>query len=317
MAWITVVLFMLPVVTALGITPARTTLVFDHLEGKEFKEYSGEFWVVNRGQTFTLTVAVEGELAPYIELNTTEIYFQEDESALPVRFTMKVPKNLPPGESTSNIILEQDLEQYNPAAISAKVVLRHKISIIGSYPDKYVNVKIKSREDRDTVKFIAEVKNVGKENINQVKTTFYVYDQEQKQYALETETSPLNINENKVLTSELNRSLLGLGEFEVLAVTKYDGEQQESRSTMVLSQPMIDTEISEKRIGAEEQFDTADLKSSEPLTGKATTEPKKEYLLTSTWFWILVGMILTITAGYIIYRYVHRNEYEGGDEGPI
>ena len=49
-----------------------------------------------------------------------------------------------------------------------------------------------------------------------------------------------------------------------------------------------------------------------PLTGAATTEKQESSGLT-TFLWVLAGMFLGAAGFYVLWRYKHRKEYEGGE----
>ncbi len=400
--WVLVSLVLLSqFAVAIGIRPAKTTMISD-----DSRDFSGQFWVVNNEQRqFTATVTVDGEMARYVKLHTAELRFRDDDEALPVDFEVHLPEIVPPGTSTANIVIEEVLEEESPNTISSKIVLKHKIVVQGPYPDKYINAKLNFHDQGDTIEFVSEVQNLGRQDIQEVKTAFYVNDKKQEPHLLETEPTSLKTEENKLLKATLDKDFFERGEFEVSAVTTYDDQKAELVKTLVVGQPDIDItyfdnyfvankinqytldllnqwnkELKHVFVEVEVQKDNQkvdefktksvdipgsmmeriqdyfdarernpgkygfDLKlnfwnigrmdqkkyhyDSELLTneeynsvgaaasqGKDIQRPDSGSPLTTMILWILAGSILGAVALFALWRYMHREEYEGGDQG--
>ncbi len=235
-AWMLVLLLTLQIVMAIGIRPAKTTLISEN-----GRDYSEKFWIVNNeGREFQVDIYVEGEMGGYVTIKEPTLSFRSDDEAKIVEFDVRLPENVPPGLSTANIIVEEKLTGASSNIISSKIMLKHKIIVEGPYPDKYIKAKLNFHEQSDTIKFVSEVENLGKLDISQIKTTFYVNDKEQQQQILETETTALQKKENKLLSAEIARDVFELGEFEVSAVTKYDDQQVEVIQKLLVGRPEVD-----------------------------------------------------------------------------
>lgn len=221
---------------ALGVRPAQTTIISD-----ESKTGIVEIWVVNNDQReFTVKVYLEGEMSQYITLETEELAFRADDDAKPIRFIANLPDSVPPGVSTANVVIEEGLPSLDANVISSKVVLKHKVVVQGPYPDLYLKPKLNFHDRGEYIEFVSEVKNLGKKDIQQVQTKFYVNDKQQQAHTLETETTSLQTKENKLLTSWLEKDLFELGEFEVSAVTTYDGQTVEMIKSLLVGRPEVD-----------------------------------------------------------------------------
>ncbi|MFH0840974.1 MAG: hypothetical protein V1865_03290 [bacterium] len=226
-------------ILAIGIRPAKTSL---HTEGGGL-EYEGEFWVVNmEGKEFTANIYVDGEMAQYVKVEEKEISFTEDDEAKQIKFKVKIPEtvSVPPGTSTANVVVEEILSSNEPNVISSIIVIKHKIIIEGPYPDKYIITKLNFQDQGDTVEFVSEVENLGKKDIGQVQTKFYVNDKKQNPVVKETETTDLKKSENKLLKTTLKKDLFELGEFEVSALTTYDDQKVEIVKKLVVGKPGVD-----------------------------------------------------------------------------
>lgn len=231
-----VLLLVLPLAAAVGVRPAYTNLI-----SEQTPAYSGKIWVVNNDHlAFSTKIYVDGEMGQYVQLKNTELTFRDDDEALPIEFEVNLPVEVPAGTSLAVIVIEQALEAGEENVISSKVVLKHKINIQGPYPKKYVQTKLNFREEGDKVVMVSEVENMGKENLNNVSTTFYVNNKEQVPIQAETSSTKLNTNENKLLTASVEKKHFSYGEFIVSAVTKYDDQKVEISKKMVLGKPTID-----------------------------------------------------------------------------
>lgn len=244
LAWSIVFLLLLllvPQVMAIGIRPAKTTI-----ESETVKDTTGTFWVVNNDQlSFSASVYLEGELASSVTLLTKELVFREDVDALPVQFEVHLPSQIPPGTSTANIVVEQNFES-SAEGVSSRLVLKHKILALGPYPDKYATVKVNFHESGDRIEFVSEVENIGKLDIGNVKTQFYVNDRKQEQQTLETEGTALKTKENKLLKATLPKSSFDNGEYEVSSVTTYDDQQVEVIKNLVIGAPDVEVAYFDK-----------------------------------------------------------------------
>ncbi len=230
-----VFLLTLNLVTALGIQPAKTTIIFE-----QSPPYSGQFWVINEeGREFNVKLYTQGDLASYIKLKSSELSFSGERSKL-VEWEANLPAQIPPGISIAEIVIEEEINHQNPEIISSKLLLKHKVIIQGEYPDKYVDVKVNFQESSDKISLISEVENKGKQDLGSVQTTFYVKDKDQQEHVLETTDQPLKKTENKLFSAEINKTFFGKGEFTVSARTQYDDLEVELVKEMRLGQPEVD-----------------------------------------------------------------------------
>ncbi|MDP3733934.1 MAG: hypothetical protein Q8R37_01780 [Nanoarchaeota archaeon] len=237
--WLLALLLIVNVVLALGIRPVKTMIISDDLKTETVE---GKLWVVNTDrQEFTATVSVEGEMAEYVKLNTKELKFREDDDALAVDFSVTLPEEVPPGTSTADIIIQQTMDVPDgETVISSQIVLKHKIIIEGPYPDKYVVASLNFFENKDKIRLVSQVENRGKTDIGKIKTKFYVNDKQQKQQVVETAETDLKQKENKLLDVQIDKDLFERGEFEVSAVTTFDGQTTEVIKNLIVGRPDID-----------------------------------------------------------------------------
>ncbi len=242
--WILIFLVAIQLASAIGIRPARTNIAVDDHNEDNIK-IDGRLWVVNNNQReLAINIYVEGEMAEFVKLKTPEkkLSFRPEDEAKEVEFEVSFKKDkIPPGTSTANIVIEERFEGSSPNTISSKLVLKHKINIIGPYPDLYIEGVINFHEKNDRIELVAEVKNLGKKDIKEVQTTFYVNDKEQKEHELETPTASLGTKETTLLTTTIEKDHFeNSGQYEVSAITKYDDQTLELYKTLLIGKPEVD-----------------------------------------------------------------------------
>ncbi len=232
---------LMPSAAALGIRPAKTTILAEETLAEGNPPITGQFWVVNDEQRqFTMDVSVDGELVPYVTLHTKELSFRPDDAALPVLFEIHLPSSVPPGTSTANIAVMEVLESSSPNTISSVIVLKHRLIVQGEYPDKYVEAALNFYDSGKDIQLVSEIRNLGKENIGRLYTTFYVNDRQQQAHTLTTEESTLKTQETARLQTALGKDLFEQGEFDVSAITTYDDQQIELTKTLLVGQPEVE-----------------------------------------------------------------------------
>ena len=55
------------------------------------------------------------------------------------------------------------------------LIIKHKIIILGPYPEKYITAKLNFQEQDNVVEFVSEVNNLGQKDINDLQTTYQSY----------------------------------------------------------------------------------------------------------------------------------------------
>ncbi len=220
----------------LGIRPAKT-----EMESDTQKSFDGEFWVVNNDYVEgRVKISVDGEMAKYVTLQDKELFFRNDDDAKTVHFSVKFPNVVPAGISAAEIIVEGSAGGQDGMSVASKIILKHKIRIIGPYPDKYIKTNLNFQEREDGIDLITEVNNLGKEKINNVYTTYYINDKEQKTHVLTTNQKSMDTKEITLLQTKIDKDFFEQGEYEVSAVTYFDDQTMEVTKTLVMGKPEVD-----------------------------------------------------------------------------
>lgn len=225
--------------SALGIMPART-FVESETDSGSVTEYEGNFWIVNNdAQKIEVKVYADGPLQDYIKIDTPSVNLTPQEENRLVKYKINIP-DLPPGEHENFLVVEQQVSSLENGAIPSRVRLKHKLTVMGPYPDKFVTTNIRYLEEDEDVSLTAEVINKGKQDIGSVKTTFYVNDYEDEKAVVETGEETLKTSERKLLRTKVGKDVLEKGEFEIRAVTLYDDLESEIVTTMKVGRPEVD-----------------------------------------------------------------------------
>lgn len=242
--WILMLLIVIQLVAAIGVRPARTTVAVDEYEGNDIK-IDGKLWIVNNNQgEFTVDVYEDGEMAEFVKIKTNpkRLTFRPEDEAKEVEFEIKFKKeDIPPGTSTAFLVVEERFGDPEDNTFSSRLLLKHKITFTGPYPDLYLEGSLNFHEKGDEVELVAEVKNLGKKDIQEVQTTFYVNDKAQKQHELETPAENLKTKETKLLKTTIEKdNFNAAGQYEVSAITKYDDQTLELYKTLLIGKPEVD-----------------------------------------------------------------------------
>lgn len=242
--WILVFLAVVQIATAIGVRPARTNIAIDDYAENNIK-IDGKLWVVNNGQReFTVDVYEDGEMAKLVKIKTDpkKITFRPEDDAKEVEFEIKFKKDeIPPGTSTAFIVIEERSGDAEANAVSSKILLKHKINFIGPYPPLYLEGSLNFHERDGEIELVAEVKNLGTEDIKEVQAKFYVNDKKQEEHEIETEAASLKTKETKLLTATIDKdNFNAAGQYEVSAITKYDDQILELYKTLLIGKPEVD-----------------------------------------------------------------------------
>jgi len=236
--WGIVLLIVIEGVLGLGLRPAKTTISFE-----PDLERTYQFKIVNNDhKDLDVDVEVEGELADYLELPTKTAHLDKDQELLYFDFKIKLPKELSPGGVEGRIIITEKLEEVEVSGnvFNARLKVAHKVIVNVPYPEKYLDAEIEYEEKPESIDLKLSAKNLGREDIGALKTTFEVYDDDKKLISAETSEESLEANENKVLSASIDKSKVKYGEFNILASIFYDNYWLELEKKLVMGRPEIE-----------------------------------------------------------------------------
>ena len=132
-------LIITPKASAIGMSPAATTLDFT----TEEKTYS--FSIINsENKEFEIVIYVQGELAKYITLSHTSDRFRTDEESKEYQFSLKLPNNLDPGTRIGEIVVMEvpSSSEKTGTNLNARIALVHQVHVNVPYPVSYTHLTL-------------------------------------------------------------------------------------------------------------------------------------------------------------------------------
>jgi hypothetical protein len=217
-------LILIPNISALGITPGRTTVDFSPNLEREI-----EFTLLNsEKKDMNVAFTIEGDLANFIELNSDVIQFNANEDSKKFSYKLKLPSNLSPGLHKTNIIaveLPPDIENQK-TIVRATISVVTQVYVYVPYPGKYIDAtfNIVNDEENNKVLFYIPVISRGEEKISKVKGTIEIYKNNQKVKEISTNEFSINPQEKKELSAAWEKDVVN-GSYKVVATVVYDNEK--------------------------------------------------------------------------------------------
>ncbi len=157
------------VISALGISPGRTT--FNYHPGMK-KNISVEV-INNEHKDISVIVFARGELSEFVNLKEKTIEFTPNEGAKKVNFTITLPKEEPsPGLHELEIVaieVPQESSREN-TLVGSQIAVISQVQVFVPYPGKYLEKEINIIESGTGEKtvFLIPLTNKGKEEIKKV-----------------------------------------------------------------------------------------------------------------------------------------------------
>lgn len=218
-----IIIFIIGNVSALGITPGRTTFSFT-----PNLEKSVTFEVLNpEGSPMEVVFSVEGELKNYVSVSNNLGIFKEGELQKSFEYKLNLPRDLSPGFHSAEVVVLKSLNKFSEeiTKIEATVSVVTQIYIYVPYPGKYIesSFEIFSEEKSNTVEFHIPFISRGDEEISDIHANLEVFGGDKKIIELETNSLSAKTNERKELFVSWNPEL-DSGEYWAVATINYDGK---------------------------------------------------------------------------------------------
>lgn len=217
-------LVLLSNVSALGITPGRTTVSFEPTLEKVVA-----FDVINTEKEATEVVfSVRGELAKYISLSNNFGIFANGEEIKPFEYKINLPTELEPGFHSAEVVVLKAPKgsTLEGTTIEATVSVVTQVYVYVPYPGKYIesDLEVYSSEESNTIEFHFPFVSRGEEEISKVSAKIDIFGGEEKIITLETNSLSAKTNDRKELFVSWNPEVDD-GEYWALATINYDGQE--------------------------------------------------------------------------------------------
>ena len=199
---LTLIVLTLQNVSAIGITPGRTTINFEPSLTKEV-----QFSIINsEHKDMSVVFMVRGDLAESVTLTKTYAEILSSEDSKSFTYNINLPEKVtPPGLYEVEIValeMPKDIKEEG-TFVGATVSVITQLHIYVPYPDKYLEGDINVMESDGKTMFFIPVVSRGKLDIVNVKAVIDIYTSLNEKIAtVESNTLPLNSLERKELIAE-------------------------------------------------------------------------------------------------------------------
>ena len=217
------VFVLMSLVSAIGITPGRTTINFEPGLSKEVS-----FSVLNSAdKDMTIVFAVKGDLAEYITLSETQTQFSSSEVSKSFTYSINLPESIgAPGLHKTEIVALEIQEGIKDGGtfVGAVVGVITQLHVYVPYPNKYLEAEVNVVESQGKTLFLVPVTNRGKLDIVNAKATIDIYTgADEKIDTIETNTEGVLSLERKELVAEWD-SVVNPGRYKAIVSVRYDNE---------------------------------------------------------------------------------------------
>jgi len=215
-------LFLVASVSALGVTPARTSLDFE-----PGLQRTVGFDVLNsEGKDINLVLAVQGELENYIAVNVRSASISESEGSKSFSYDISLPSSLEPGLHTSEVVIVElpSGGETSEAYVRATLAVVTQVYVYVPYPGKYANSKmiVMNANLGEEVTFVFPVASVGEFDLTSVKANVDIYNKlNEKVGSFNTASISVPSGEKKEIVHKWDASL-PIGEYRAVASVIYD-----------------------------------------------------------------------------------------------
>ncbi|MBI2045188.1 hypothetical protein HYT23_03955 [Candidatus Pacearchaeota archaeon] len=222
-----IILFVIPNISSLGITPGRTTIDFSPGLEKEIK-----FDILNsENKNMNVAFAVQSEIEDekIIILDSNVVHFNSDENSKSFSYKLKLPSEMDPGLHKLGIAVIELPEDLDSEEITVRTALSvvTQLYIYVKYPGKYLdaNLNIIGKEETNLISFYIPVISRGEENIEQAGGIIEIYQGDKKIKVMDTNKISISSGERKELKAVLDSGEFSPGRYKAIAKIDYDGNK--------------------------------------------------------------------------------------------
>jgi hypothetical protein len=219
-----VFLLMIVPVSALGVSPGKTTI--DFIPGLE-KNISINL-LNSEQKEVNLVVSAQGELKDYFFIPETTIHFNATEISKTFSYTVRLPQQLSPGSHTTSIVVVQLPDvfiQSGEMSVGAAVAVLSQLTVNAPYPGKYAeaDVNIAGPKEDGIVKFYVPVFSKGTFTLTSVKAEVEIYTLANEKIAtVYTNEVSIDGGSMKELSAEWDSSSIAPGPYRAKVTVFYD-----------------------------------------------------------------------------------------------
>jgi len=253
------ILFSISLVSALGITPGRTTLDFQPSLVKEIS-----FSVLNsENKDMSVFFDVKGELNNSITLNTGFAEFSSGEEAKSFSYLINLPEKIStPGLHTAEIVVTEIPKDFKQSgsSVGSRLSVVSQLYVHVPYPGKYLELEpqiINAQED-GTVLFLIAAVNRGKLDIGKAKATIDIYSSfGEKVASIETDERDILSGSRIELIGKWTATDISSGDYRADITVVYDGENTNAEKNFKIGESILEIqkiEVNDFKLGGIAKF---------------------------------------------------------------
>jgi len=218
-----VLIFLASQISALGITPGRTSLNFEPGMHQQIS-----FSVLNtENKDLGVIFAARGDLAEYITFEQTSADFSAGEESKSFVYNLNLPQKFEkPGRYEAEIIVLEVAKGAKDvgASVGGTIAVISQLHVYVPYPNKYVEAEANVIENDGKLTFIVPVYNRGKLDVVSIKANIDIFDSDEtKIVSLETDEQSMKSFERKELSAEWKPGV-NPGRYKAVITVRYDNE---------------------------------------------------------------------------------------------
>ncbi|MFH1238234.1 MAG: LPXTG cell wall anchor domain-containing protein [archaeon] len=211
-------------VSALGVTPARTTIDFE----PGLKRVVNFSVVNSESKDMSLIISPQGELNASISLKENSVTMSSSEQSRQLSYEVTLPNDLSPGLHIAEVVILQlpEKSKTSEAYVGAALAVVTQLYVYVPYPGKYAeaDLNIVNAEQGGDAVFIIPVVNRGEFDLVSVKANIDIYNKlNEKITSFNTATISVASKERKELVSKWKADA-PVGIYRAVVTLTYDGE---------------------------------------------------------------------------------------------
>ncbi|MEK6918127.1 MAG: hypothetical protein AABW51_04225 [Nanoarchaeota archaeon] len=232
-------LMLISSISAIGITPGRTTLDFEPSAHHEVS-----FSIINSNhKDMSVVFVVRGNLSNYITLKQTYAEFSSADESKSFTYLVDLPDKFDkPGLQDGEIValeLPKNIKQQG-TFVGATVGVASQLYVHVPYPGKYVDAEVNVIQDTGKNLFVIPIINRGKLDIVNVKAIIDIYTSlNEKVATIETDSNSLNSLERKELVAQWGGNV-NPGKYLAVVSVIYDGQTTNVEKDFAIGEKLID-----------------------------------------------------------------------------
>lgn len=218
-------------VSALGVTPARTTVDFTPGLKKTVS-----FSIVNsEKKNLEIAIAKQGELKDYVSLSTQSVSLSSSDDSRQVSYDVNLPQSLSPGLHTAEVIVLELPSQSgsSEAYVGAALAVVTQLYVYVPYPGKYADAELNivNADNNKEVTFVIPVLSQGEFDLTDVSANIDIYNSaSQKVASFNTDSISVKSGERKEIVSKWKADV-PVGTYTAKVTLIYDGETKSFEKT--------------------------------------------------------------------------------------